>query len=63
MTAFSINQTLISTWRMTLHGRDLSIALQHICTARRTSPKRSEWQKTTHCCRSAFLLSFRPSAR
>jgi hypothetical protein len=29
MTAFSINQTLISTWRMTFHGRFLPHAPQH----------------------------------
>ncbi len=29
MTAFSINQTLISTWRVTFHGRSPPHALQH----------------------------------
>ena len=33
MTAFSINQTLISTWRMTLHGRFKSLVILAVVLA------------------------------
>ncbi len=42
MTAFSINQTLTSTGRMTFHGRFLSIALQHPGVLPQGPPERRE---------------------
>ena len=46
MTAFSINQTLTSTGRMTFHGRLPPIALQHSLYSAANQPKRQRTAKT-----------------